>query len=425
MMYASRAPRWIQALGLRAMPLGLDLRGGLYLLYQVDVDGAVEQLLNTYDQDFRRALSTEKIPFTDITSLTVDSDIPNGLRVLLPAGADLGAVRAALKKAQPDLGCRDADGGRWRRGRLRDDRAAGARTPRLRHHFQHHHAAQSRERARRLRAHRAAAGPRPHHRAAARRAELRRGEGHARQGRDARIPARRSAPDSGEWPRPTGAKIYMHKDGRAGDAQARHHRHRQPADQRDFDHRPAGSAGQTSRSTAPAATDAQDHARPISASPWPWCSSSSAARPSKSTASQSTATSRKRRSSASRPSRACSAIASRPPASSMNEARELALLLRGGALAAPISIANERVIGPQLGKENIEKGVKALVIGMAALFAVHDPLLPGVRHRRGPGAARQRHRADGVAVDARHARCRCRASPASSSPSAWRWTRTC
>ena len=43
MMYASRAPRWMQALGLRAMPLGLDLRGGLYLLYQVDVDGAVEQ----------------------------------------------------------------------------------------------------------------------------------------------------------------------------------------------------------------------------------------------------------------------------------------------------------------------------------------------------------------------------------------------
>ena len=57
MMYASRAPRWIQVLGLRAMPLGLDLRGGLYLLYQVDVDGAVESLLNTYDQDFRRALT--------------------------------------------------------------------------------------------------------------------------------------------------------------------------------------------------------------------------------------------------------------------------------------------------------------------------------------------------------------------------------
>jgi preprotein translocase subunit SecD len=115
MMYASRAPRWIQALGLRAMPLGLDLRGGLYLLFQVDVDGAVAKLLTTYDQDLRRALETEKIPFTDITSLQEDSDIPNGLRVLLPAGADLGAVRAAIKKVQPDLGCRDAG---WRKAPL-------------------------------------------------------------------------------------------------------------------------------------------------------------------------------------------------------------------------------------------------------------------------------------------------------------------
>jgi preprotein translocase subunit SecD len=53
----------------------------------------------------------------------------------------------------------------------------------------------------------------------------------------------------------------------------------------------------------------------------------------------------------------------------MAEARETALLLRGGALAAPISIANERVIGPQLGQENIEKGIRALVVGMLALFA--------------------------------------------------------
>jgi preprotein translocase subunit SecD len=108
MMYASRAPRWMQAVGLRAMPLGLDLRGGLYLLYEVDVDGAVAQLLETYDQDFSRTLRAESIPFTDITTLTVDSDIPNGLRVLLPAGTDLDKVRAALRKTQPDLECRDA-----------------------------------------------------------------------------------------------------------------------------------------------------------------------------------------------------------------------------------------------------------------------------------------------------------------------------
>ena len=90
------------------MPLGLDLRGGLYLLYQVDVNGAVAQLLTTYEQDFRRVLNADKVDITDISQLTVDSDIPDGLRVLLPANADLSKVRASINKAHPDLACRDA-----------------------------------------------------------------------------------------------------------------------------------------------------------------------------------------------------------------------------------------------------------------------------------------------------------------------------
>jgi preprotein translocase subunit SecD len=109
MSYASRAPSWMRAIGLRAMPLGLDLRGGLYLLYEVDVDGAVAKLLQSYDQDFRRALREAEIPFTDINVLTEDSPIPNGQRILLPAGADRAAVRAAIRKVQPDLECRDAN----------------------------------------------------------------------------------------------------------------------------------------------------------------------------------------------------------------------------------------------------------------------------------------------------------------------------
>jgi preprotein translocase subunit SecD len=51
-----------------------------------------------------------------------------------------------------------------------------------------------------------------------------------------------------------------------------------------------------------------------------------------------------------------------------NEARDLALLLRAGALAAPLFVIEERVVGPGLGKENIEKGTSALLIGMALLF---------------------------------------------------------
>jgi preprotein translocase subunit SecD len=50
------------------------------------------------------------------------------------------------------------------------------------------------------------------------------------------------------------------------------------------------------------------------------------------------------------------------------EARELALLLRAGSLAAPIYIIEERAIGPSLGQDNIDKGVRALIIGMLAVF---------------------------------------------------------
>lgn len=55
-----------------------------------------------------------------------------------------------------------------------------------------------------------------------------------------------------------------------------------------------------------------------------------------------------------------------------SEAAELALLLRAGALAAPMHFVEERVIGPSLGAENIEKGVKAAVWGLllVAVFMV-------------------------------------------------------
>src|ERR1700724_3546708 len=59
--FASRAPAVFRSMGLRPMPLGLDLRGGLYLLYQVDVNGAVNQWLAGYAQGARRTLSQAKI----------------------------------------------------------------------------------------------------------------------------------------------------------------------------------------------------------------------------------------------------------------------------------------------------------------------------------------------------------------------------
>jgi preprotein translocase subunit SecD len=53
---------------------------------------------------------------------------------------------------------------------------------------------------------------------------------------------------------------------------------------------------------------------------------------------------------------------------SMSEARDLALLLRAGALAAPMYIVEERTVGASLGQENIDSGVRAVVIGFVLVL---------------------------------------------------------
>ncbi|MBL8514987.1 MAG: protein translocase subunit SecD [Betaproteobacteria bacterium] len=62
------------------------------------------------------------------------------------------------------------------------------------------------------------------------------------------------------------------------------------------------------------------------------------------------------------------------------EAKNLALLLRAGALAAPMEIIEERTIGPSLGAENIERGKNSLLIGFALItvFMVAYYMLFGV-----------------------------------------------
>ena len=104
------------------------------------------------------------------------------------------------------------------------------------------------------------------------------------------------------------------------------------------------------------------------------------------------------------------------------EGTELAKLLRAGALAAPIIIVEQRVIGPSVGQDNIETGTEALLIAGLVLFAfmvlyykvfglIADiVLLTNVmHHRRAAGPARRgadaaRHR--GHRADRRHGRRR-------------------
>jgi len=56
----------------------------------------------------------------------------------------------------------------------------------------------------------------------------------------------------------------------------------------------------------------------------------------------------------------------------MEEAREIALILRAGALPAPVKIIEKRVVGPTLGEDSIKKGIRASIIGfiVVALFMI-------------------------------------------------------
>ena len=54
---APRLPAWVRALGLSPMSLGLDLRGGVYFLLEVDMDAAIQTRLTLYEQSFTDALN--------------------------------------------------------------------------------------------------------------------------------------------------------------------------------------------------------------------------------------------------------------------------------------------------------------------------------------------------------------------------------
>jgi len=58
---APRTPEWVRDMGLSPMSLGLDLRGGVYVLLEVDMDTAINNRLQGYEQDFDERLREARI----------------------------------------------------------------------------------------------------------------------------------------------------------------------------------------------------------------------------------------------------------------------------------------------------------------------------------------------------------------------------
>ena len=93
-----RTPGWMRSLGLKPMSLGLDLRGGVYFMYEVDVKGAVKQLLDSMERDYRTLLRDERIPYTGI-----QNDGQGSVKILLRSGDDASKVASLLRKRDPNL----------------------------------------------------------------------------------------------------------------------------------------------------------------------------------------------------------------------------------------------------------------------------------------------------------------------------------
>jgi preprotein translocase subunit SecD len=101
---ASRVPEWMRNLGLSPLKLGLDLRGGVYLVYQVDIQGAVKQLLDRHEQEFRASLRNARVVYQD-----VQVDYPtNRVRVLFRDADSLAKGKAAILSDSRNLNLTDA-----------------------------------------------------------------------------------------------------------------------------------------------------------------------------------------------------------------------------------------------------------------------------------------------------------------------------
>ncbi|MCC7328823.1 MAG: protein translocase subunit SecD [Gammaproteobacteria bacterium] len=94
-----RTPRWLAALGLKPVSLGLDLRGGVHFLFQVDMDAALNQRLDRYAADFSRILRDNRIR----RNVRLDG---RTVRVELADAADADKAFELIKAADPNLDLR-------------------------------------------------------------------------------------------------------------------------------------------------------------------------------------------------------------------------------------------------------------------------------------------------------------------------------
>ncbi|GHB98563.1 protein translocase subunit SecD [Thermomonas carbonis] len=93
---ASTLPGWMQALGAKSMSLGLDLRGGVYFLMQVDREAALAKRFEATAEDTRVLLRDNQIRYTSVEPASGNSVVAS-----LSPGQDISKVRPLLARDMP------------------------------------------------------------------------------------------------------------------------------------------------------------------------------------------------------------------------------------------------------------------------------------------------------------------------------------
>ncbi|EJV9313475.1 TPA: protein translocase subunit SecD [Vibrio vulnificus] len=101
---APSTPDWLESIGAAPMKLGLDLRGGVHFLMEVDMDAAMEKLVGQQEDAFRSELRDAKIRYRSIRPVGSDA-----IEVLLRDGEELSQAKRELEKLHPDMAFVESD----------------------------------------------------------------------------------------------------------------------------------------------------------------------------------------------------------------------------------------------------------------------------------------------------------------------------
>ena len=99
-----RSPAWLAALNAKPMYLGLDLRGGVHFMLQVDMRAAITQRLDTLASDIRLTLREKDVRHGGV------SREGNSIEIRARDAATLEAARRAITDSQPDLQLAESQG---------------------------------------------------------------------------------------------------------------------------------------------------------------------------------------------------------------------------------------------------------------------------------------------------------------------------